>query len=89
MAGQHAAQRDGGDSRDRSEKSQAAPSEIKEKIDNINNQYTEYINQIVDLEKENELMQKNYDIIKNLVSVDSKIENLYYICKLNFYLIAI
>lgn len=52
-------------------------SEIKEKIDNINNQYTEYINQIVDLEKENELMQKNYDIIKNLVSVDSKIENLY------------
>ena len=52
-------------------------SEIKEKIDNINNQYTEYINKIVDLEKENELMQKNYDIIKNLVSVDSKIENLY------------
>lgn len=51
--------------------------EIKEKIDNINNQYTEYINKIVDLEKENELMQKNYDIIKNLVSVDSKIENLY------------
>ena len=52
-------------------------SEIKEKIDNINKQYTEYINKIVDLEKENELMQKNYDIIKNLVSVDSKIENLY------------
>ena len=52
-------------------------SEIKEKIDNINNQYTEYINKIVDLEKENELIQKNYDIIKNLVSVDSKIENLY------------
>lgn len=52
-------------------------SEIKEKIDNINNQYTEYINKIVDLEKENELMQKNYDIIKNLVFVDSKIENLY------------
>lgn len=52
-------------------------SEIKEKIDNINNQYTEYINKIVDLEKENELMQKNYDIIKNLVPVDSKIENLY------------
>lgn len=52
-------------------------SEIKEKIDNINNQYTEHINKIVDLEKENELMQKNYDIIKNLVSVDSKIENLY------------
>lgn len=52
-------------------------SEIKEKIDNINNQYTAYINKIVDLEKENELMQKNYDIIKNLVSVDSKIENLY------------
>lgn len=52
-------------------------SEIKEKIDNINNQYTEYINKIVDLEKENELMKKNYDIIKNLVSVDSKIENLY------------
>jgi len=51
--------------------------EIKEKIDNINNQYTEHINKIVDLEKENELMQKNYDIIKNLVSVDSKIENLY------------
>ena len=52
-------------------------SEIKEKIDNINNQYTEHINKIVDLEKENELMQKNYVIIKNLVSVDSKIENLY------------
>ena len=52
-------------------------SEIKEKIDNINNQYTEHINKIVDLEKENELMQKNYDIIKNLVSVDSKFENLY------------
>lgn len=52
-------------------------SEIKEKIDNINNQHTEHINKIVDLEKENELMQKNYDIIKNLVSVDSKIENLY------------
>lgn len=51
--------------------------EIKEKIDNINNQYTEHINKIVDLEKENELMQKNCDIIKNLVSVDSKIENLY------------
>lgn len=52
-------------------------SEIEKKIDNINNQYTEHINKIVDLEKENELMQKNYDIIKNLVSVDSKIENLY------------
>ena len=52
-------------------------SEIKEKIDNINNQYTEYINKIVYLEKQKELMQKNYDIIKNLVSVDSKIENLY------------
>lgn len=51
--------------------------EIKEKIDKINNQYTEHINKITDLEKENELMQKNYDIIKNLVSVDSKIENLY------------
>ena len=52
-------------------------SEIEKKIDNINKQYTEHINKIVDLEKENELMQKNYDIIKNLVSVDSKIENLY------------
>ena len=44
-------------------------SEIKEKIDNINNQYTEYINKIVDLEKENELN----DCINEMVEFNDQI----------------
>ena len=51
--------------------------EIKEKIDNLNNQYNEIINKVKEINNQNENLKSEYDIIKNLVVVDSKIENLY------------
>ena len=51
--------------------------EIKEKVDNIGNQFNEITNKVNEINKQNDYVKSEYEIVKNLVTVDSKIENLY------------